>query len=294
VAEDNLASQAGQLATKDMITGRQDQYTRAIMKLEPGIDVRQLTNQIIDDPAFATRPDLREHLVTMAQSHVAGQNGRDTQTYGRDFYALYQRVHLPDGDPAKLTDPAELVRHVGPDGGLSVAGVDRLSQEIQGKRSPEGEAEAEMKRQFFKNARSQISGADDGLHMKDPKGEELFLKFMAQSLPAYEAAKRAGKTPWQMMDPTSPDYLGKVIPAFVRPLAQRTADMMAADPDAVRPVGDKPPLDLSSPQGVIQAVQSGRISRTEGEKLAVERGYIRRAGQGPAPAPGQPEIPMSR
>ena len=59
-------------------------------------------------------------------------DNKDTKTYGVGFWDAYRRVHLPDSDPNKLTDPSALYPMAGPGGGLTVAGVDKLSAEISG------------------------------------------------------------------------------------------------------------------------------------------------------------------
>jgi hypothetical protein len=65
------------------------------------------------------------------------------------------------------------------------------------------------------------------LHIKDPKGDELYLKFLANALPAYDAGKKAGKTPAQLLNPDSPDYIGKSITNYKRP-HERVVQMLCA------------------------------------------------------------------
>jgi hypothetical protein len=104
--------------------------------------------------------------------------------------------------------PSERRRHLG-----WFRGVDKLNAEIQGRKTPEGVAESEMKAQFLENARAQITGTAEGLHIKDPKGDELYLKFLADVLPRNDAARREGKSAASLFNPESPDYLGKAIAA---------------------------------------------------------------------------------
>ena len=151
---------------------------------------------------------------------------------------------------------------------------------MQGKRTAEGEAWSEMQKQFFKNAHAQISGADELLHLKDPKGEELFLKFMAAALPQIEAKRAAGKSPSEIFNPDSPDYAGKLLDSrFKRPMSQRMADLMH---DA------EGPPDVSTPEAVKDAVAKNRITREQGIQIATERGWIQAA-----PPPGAPAAPIA-
>lgn len=180
---------------------------------------------IADNPAFADDPSRKEALYKMQQAAMAGGNDHDTKTYGRGFYQAFREVHAPADDPNRITDPSQLYSRVGPDGDLTVAGVEKLARELQDKRTPEGEAWAEMQKQFMRNAHAQISGHDEGLHIRDPRGEELFLKFMAQALPAIQEAKAAGKAPAEIFSPDSKDYVGKLISNFKRPMSQWVADI---------------------------------------------------------------------
>jgi hypothetical protein len=154
-------------------------------------------------------------------THAALQQdaATDAKTYGPGFWQAFQAVHAPDGDPRKITDPAQLYLRAGPDGDLTAAGVNRLAAEIQSKATPEGEAESAMKKAFLEYARGQITGSIEGLHISDPKGDALYLRFLAQALPAFDAGKQAGKSAVQLLDPDSPDYLGKSIALFQRPPA---------------------------------------------------------------------------
>jgi hypothetical protein len=236
---------------------------------------------IADNPAFNERPDLKENLVKLQQHGLAGGDQHDVKTYGKGFYDAYRAVHAPAGDPTRITDPGQLYSHVGPNGDLTLAGVEKLTGEIQGKRTPEGEAWSEMQKQFFKNAHAQISGSDEGLHIKDPRGEELFLKFMAQALPAINAARDAGKTPAEILGPESKDYVGKLVDQFKRPMAQWIKDIgNSAGAGAAA---------IDTPEQLKAAVGNGQISRDEGIAEAIKRGWIApSAVTPPAPAVAPP------
>lgn len=204
------------------------------------------------------------------------------KTYGSGFYDLFKRVHAPEGDLSRITDPSLLYSRVTKDGDLTIQGLDRLRAEISGRKTPEGVAESEMKKQFLANARAQISGSNEGLHLKDPKGDELYLKFLAQSLPLYDRARAEGKSAAALLNPDSPDYVGKGITQFKRPISQWTSDMLSSSGAA--------PADIKTPQGLVAAVQSGKMSRAEGEALALKNGWIRPN----KPAAPEVSVPISR
>jgi hypothetical protein len=232
--------------------------------------------KINGDPAL--NYNLRKSLVDAAEAHLSRGIQHETETYGNGFWQAYQDIHRPAGDPRRITDPTQLYTRVGPNGDLTLSGVDKLTSEITARRSPEGESESLMKKQFLENARHQISGTEEGLHFKDPKGDELYLKFLAQALPAYDAAKAGGKSAAQLLDPDSPDYLGRNIATFKRPMAQWMNDMMTTQD----PGGEN--VD-TSPEGLRKLYQTDPV---RAKSLAIKMGYIR------PDDPNQPTPPEGR
>lgn len=190
------------------------------------------------DRMTVNNPQAANAIETRILTANAKGGDKDSREYGSGFYDLFKRVHADSNSPAKINNVTELYQHVGAQGDLTVAGLDKLNKEIEGKNTPEGASESDLKKQFFANAKSQISGANDGLHIKDPKGEELYLKFMAQAFPAIEKAKSDGKTPTQIYNPDSSDYVGKLIPGFRRPISQWVNDMTADEQTGQRTAVD--------------------------------------------------------
>jgi hypothetical protein len=225
--------------------------------------------------SIAQNPKLTREAIQRMTSLVSRADSTDN-TYGSAFYEMFQRVHLPDGDPNKINNLDQLVPLVG--SGLKVSGYNELARQLQSGKSPEEEAEKQMLNQFLKTAHQELSGTNPMLGIRDPKGEEINLRFMSQALPTYYKLRGQGKTPAQLLDPDSPEYLGKGIKTLKRSTNEMVRDMLSG-------MGGE--ADTSTPQGLIAAVQSGKVPREEGERIAVERGWVRAST--PAIAP-----PMSR
>lgn len=245
----------------------------------------------------ADHPQTLDYMERRAQVNLDKQSGnttKDMKEYGQGFYDLFNRVHAIGDDPNKINSAAELQRHIGKDGDLTIAGYDRLSKEIAGKNTPDGEAEGLMKKQFFANAKQQISGKDEMLGIKDPQGEENYLRFMAQALPAYEKGKSDGKSAADLLNPDSKDYIGKSIPTFKRSISEQLADMENASGSVTAPEENKPGMiatgihkfasaigaipennGIDTPEGLRNAVINGKMTRAEGESEAIKRGYIK-------------------
>lgn len=247
----------------------EDGYLKQIYSPLPNVPPLQAQDIVRDDRLSATS---KARLIKL----VGEPGEKDDKTYGTGFVKAFQMVHAPEGTPGRITDPKQLYDRLGPQGDLTMAGVEKLRAEIDLKKSPEGSAESEMKREFLRNARGQITGTDEGLHIKDPKGDNLYLKFMAQALPAYEAGRRAGKTPSQLLDPDSPDYVGKIIKNFKRPMDQWFNDTVHdAAPAATKPAS----FDIGSVKSLDQLVaayRAGNVTKQQADDLAVAQGWASR------------------
>lgn len=242
----------------------------------------------------ADHPQTLDYMEKRAQVNLDKKSGnitKEVKEYGNRFYDLFNQVHASSDDPNKINSVADLQKHVGPNGDLTIAGYDRLSKEIAGKNTPEGDSEGIMKKNFLAMAKQEISGKDEMLGIRDPQGEENYQRFLTQALPAYEQGKAQGKNANELLNPDSKDYIGKSIPTFKRSIAQQMADMENATGTHVA-LQNKPgtiskaihkfaiaigtiPEDIDTPNGLKQAVISGKMTRAKGEAEAVKRGYIK-------------------
>jgi hypothetical protein len=212
---------------------------------------------------------------------------KDDKTYGSGFVKAFQMVHAPEGTPGRITDPKQLYDRLGPSGDLTMAGVEKLRGEINLKQTPEGSAEAQLKKTFLDFAKSHISGEDLGLHVTDPKGSENYLRFMAYALPAYEDGRKAGKTPMQLLDPKSSDYIGKPLDnpglGFVRPMSEWFNDMVTDQPIA----GAKPAFDITKVKNLEdlgKAYDNGDVTGKQARDYALSKQWVRQK----PPAPTAP------
>lgn len=245
---------------------------------------------IVNDPSL-TR-EAKERMIIKSKQALEDSNSKADKTYGPGFYEAYQLVHSPDGTPGRITDPTELYSRVGPRGDLTVAGVDKLVAEIQGRKTPEGVSEGEMKKQFMTNAKVQISGSDEGLHIKDPKGDQLYLKWMAQALPAYDEARKSGKTAAVLLNPDSPDYIGKSIEQFKRPMNQWFGDVVQDSPvhkGVAPPATSFDIKTVKSLDDLVSAYRSGKVNKAQADQMAIDNGWAAKR----VPTSTAPQAPIS-
>ncbi len=278
---------AAQRAQAKMVSDQaENELVSKIIKQDPSVNA----TSIADNQQLTG--DSKRQMLTFLE-HVSKSDKTDA-TYGKEFFNLFQRVHAGANDPNRITDPAALYDYVRPNGGLTLSGMEKLRAEMAGKRTPEGEAEGLMKKQFFAAAHSQISGKNELIGFKDPKGEELYLRFMAGALADYEKGRKDGKSATSLLNPESPDYVGKSVASFKRPMAQMLADIMADSPvmggaGAVSAPG-APPFDANNVKTLEElqrAHQSGLVTAPVARLLAVQRGWAKAKPE----AKPLPEVP---
>lgn len=228
-----------------------------------------LIQRVANDPNLSWETQL--HLGQTFEANMKKAVGHDTADYGPALWDTYQRIHLPDGDPNRITSPAQLYA-MGPSGDLTLAGIDRLTKEMADKKTPEGEAESSMKKTFLTNARGQITGSSKNFGFQDPKGDEQFLKFQAQFWPAYQAGRDAGKSPGELLNPDSKEYLGKSIASFRRPDDEKFSDLTSglSQTSTAATVTQT----FKSADDVVAAVKAGKIPYADGVMKLRGMGYI--------------------
>lgn len=142
--------------------------------------------------------------------------------------ALFNRIHLPDGDPNKITNDADLNSYFG--NGVSMTTLQKLRDEVQGQNTEQGRIDAEMKRQVFEIAKGKLTRSNPLTGFKDPIGDEQMAKFQAWFLETYRTERANGKTAASLLNPTSPEYLGKQIGSYTRTPQQMLRDMVPKKP----------------------------------------------------------------
>ena len=216
-------------------------------------------DDILNDPRFGNDWRTRDAVINMWSSRLkkTGED-KDSQSFGTGFWPAYKRVN--GSGPDRITDPTDLIKMAGPDGGLTIDGVKELTAELQGRRTPEGEDEAKSKAAVLEGFRTMIVKGNDSLGIQDGVGEQKFGQFTMHFLMAYNKG-RANKTPEQLLDEKSPDFVGKMAKDFMRTDAEVHSDLgggaSSNTKTGVQPVGKLPfepksnalPLSTIMPMG---------------------------------------------
>lgn len=140
------------------------------------------------------------------------------------FTDLFNRVHLPDGDPNKITDENQLNQYLGK--GLTLEDIKNLRGEMQGRGTMAGEEESIMKKQLMDIARTRLTKSNPMLGIRDPHGEEQLARYQNLFMTKYAEGRKAGKSATDLLSPDSPDYLGKFIGDYAKSPQQIMNDLV--------------------------------------------------------------------
>lgn len=205
-----------------------NKYMTMILAPKDG-DAPLTATQIANDPSLAGKGGaaVKEHLILLMERRAKENPSTDEKHYGPLFQKLWDRTHASEDDATKLRDENELNGYLG--NGLTVAGVVALRGEIQGRRTLDGAAEADQKKYFIDQVKSDLTKSNSLIGVRDPKGDEQLKNFMIWFIPEYARQRKAGKTPAELLDSNSKDYLGKTIPNYRRSTTQIFQDIIEAN-----------------------------------------------------------------
>jgi hypothetical protein len=193
----------------------------------------------------------------MLKTQIDGETGENRKDDTGLVQRLFDDIHRPDGDPRKIVDADQLNQHYGR-GVNKPATLGWLRGEVALRGTPEGQAESDLKKGVMDVARAALVNANKFTGIMDPNdavGREQMQKFTSFFEQQYQAGKKAGRTPEQMLDPGSKDYLGKYIQQFT--ISMDEAARNAANAARVKPAGPiSPPSWARLPNSVLTDTQT--------------------------------------
>lgn len=249
--DNNLLYQA---ATGAMTNGKRPTTMEEIAAISPEM------KRIVGD-TMINQPQVYNSVESRLLTANSRGGDKDLREYGKGFFDLFHRIHAPDGNPDKINNITDLYSHVGPDGDLTMAGLDKLVQQMKASNTPSGMAEKQLQTTLLQKAKDTLVAFKG-----DQAGMDKFSAFQVWFFDAFDKAKSEGKNPAELLNPDSSSYMGKAIAAFNRSSEERIKDRLK-DPmeyvPAIRTLDD-----------VIADVKSGKLGQKEGkieyEKLASE------------------------
>ncbi|TXG77624.1 hypothetical protein E6Q11_02525 [Candidatus Dojkabacteria bacterium] len=184
-----------------------------------------------------------------------------TKTDPVTLTSIYEQINLPDGDPKKIYDPSQLDQFF-ISGKLAKADYMRLRKEVTDPQKRE-------KKNILDVVKKKLTNSNPLTKIKDPIGDQLFQQYQADFQEEYEKQRSEGKTPGDLLNPNSPDYIVNKVPIPVRSGTQVLRDLVRSN---------RPATGATIPGQTIPAAQKPAGSpRQPGESAA---DYLKRTGKG--------------
>ncbi len=222
-------------ARKERLKGVESNFLTKLTEGK-GLTAKEINRSDLD-------PDTKRIYHNMLEQKIEGKIKTNPNTY----IAVWDRIHLPDGDPNKITDEAELNKYMGR--GMTPADIMVARGEIAGTRTIEGRALLKTEKSIMDIAKNKLTKTNPMFGIKDAEGDELYVQY--QQLVRSKKAEqiKAGKPVEDLFKPESPDYVLKYLP-------QRSIqDIMRSNTAKIK-MGSStplPPEKLKQPDETIEA-----------------------------------------
>jgi len=187
-------------------------------------------------------PGGQRGILALLEHNARQANGLPIRTNPVVFDSVWKRINLPYDDPHRIRTPGQIAPYLAH--GLNRTDYDWFRERIDEAQTPDGQRLSEVRKMFLEQARQQFDSSTMLFH--DSKGKNDNYNFWQYATNKEREFRVAGKDPYQLYnpDPKNPDYLGRSIPGFQRPLEQRINDMAA---DLERSSGGQPPGAFAPP-----------------------------------------------
>jgi hypothetical protein len=194
------------------------------------------------------------------------------------FIETFKRLSLPKDDPMHISDRNQYVGLIGKNG-LSVEQINQLDSEYN-KIHKDGDAQqAELKKQWLKTVIQELSGENELLGLKDPKGQRSVGNALMWGLQQYDKLKAQGLSDLEIYNPNSPraDSLYNGINQFKRPPAEYFQDLFEANPGNATLAVDKANAQNADAyeniEGLKEAYSKGIIDKKKFGEIAKQKGW---------------------
>lgn len=196
------------------------QYRKDILGPNPsGISAQQ----IVADPKLDR--EAQDRLISL----ISGSGKAADRLSHSTLVDLINRMSLPEGDPNRVSDLTPIDKAFGKDT-LNKSDYEFAVKRFNEQRTPDGDVLSKRRAEFIKGVAPLIDKSNPLMGSIDPSGpQQMYLLNwdIDQKIAAY---RKAGKDPFDLFDPSKPDYLGRpdALRPYQKPLQQSLQDRAAA------------------------------------------------------------------
>lgn len=221
--DENYRRKNTELAKEDASLAREGQYTAKFYSDDPKERASVSAREIAND--FTLTQPARVRMLAMAER--VNDPEPASAVSSRAANDLITRARMPEGDPRRIKDLNPVYDALS-EGKLTKSDFKFVRDEVLNMRTPEGDALGKSQKSFIDSVSSSITSANPMLGKLDPSGDQLLYKFTYDLQSKISEYKRAGKDPYSLMNPSSPDYMGKpeALAPYQKTLQQSSRDIV--------------------------------------------------------------------
>lgn len=176
-----------------------------------------------------TDPQSQRGILALLEHNAKEARGEFQKSNPKVVQDLFNKVHLPEGDPNQIKSATQLAPYFAK--GLNRSDYDWLKKEIDENQKPEGNAFLKDVREIEGTARRMIMSKAN-LMMKPDVGEDAALRFSRDLRGKIDQYRAAGKDPRDLITPGKPDYVAT--PERVSTFMKDPAQAMREQAEAAR------------------------------------------------------------
>jgi hypothetical protein len=142
---------------------------------------------------------------------------------------LLDRIRAPVGDPRRLDSNDAIYKEFG-DGHLNRADFAFTIKEFDTARTPDGERLGARIKDLLAAVKPKMDHSNPLMGKIDQNGPTNVYRWHDQLMHDMETARKRGKDPWDLLNPSNPDWAGsdKYLQPFVKPLDESLGDSVRA------------------------------------------------------------------
>lgn len=204
---------------------REGEYLQRLFSGDPTVAATVTAKDIASDLTLSR--EARQRMIGVVERETkpeaASKISNSTAT------DLISRIRLPAGDPERITD-LNPIYDAYEKGKLNKSDLKFVRDEFANLRTPEGEALGHRQSDFINSVKPMIDKSNPLMGRVDQSGHQQLYRFTVDLQRKIAEYKKAGKDPYSLMDPQSPDYMGApaALAGYQKPIQESLRDAAAA------------------------------------------------------------------